>query len=123
MTWSAVVSADAMSICEILDTLKEFLEGNKDSDLPKEIVQSLHIPLENTRCAVEDLVDEIKPFVNQKGELKKSKLDAIEWSYYQKDIKQLGVQPSNGKSTLNMTLAVVNVYSLAHVLCAFALAI
>lgn len=30
-------------------------------------------------------------------------------SYYQKDVKHLGAQMSNGKLTPNMTLAVINV--------------
>ena len=103
------VSADARSICEILDALKNFLEENKNSELPTEIIQSLCIPLENTRWAVEDLVGKIKPFITEKGEIKRSRWGGIRWSYYQKDLNQLGVQLSNGKSTLNMTLAVVNV--------------
>jgi hypothetical protein len=103
------VSANSRSICDILDALKRFLDENKDSALPSEIIQSLHIPLENTRWVAEELVGKIKPFVTEKGELKKSKWIGIKWSYYQKDVKQLGAQLSNGKSTLNMTLAVVNV--------------
>ncbi len=103
------VSVDSKSICDILDALKRFLEENKDSQLPSEIIESLHIPLENTRRVAEELVDKIRPFVSEKGELKKSKWGGIKWSYYQKDVKQLGAQLRNGKSTLNMTLAVVNV--------------
>lgn len=103
------VSVDSRSICDILDTLKRFLDENKDSELPTEIIQSLHIPLEETRWAAEELVGKIRPFVTEKGDLKKSKWTGIKWSYYQKDVKQLAAQLSNGKSTLNMTLAVVNV--------------
>lgn len=103
------VTADSRSICDILDALKRFLDENQDSELPSEIIQSLHIPLENTRWVAEELVGKIKPFVTESGELKKSKWVGIKWSYYQKDVKQLGAQLSNGKSTLNMTLAVVNV--------------
>jgi Fungal N-terminal domain of STAND proteins len=103
------ILADSRSICDILDALKRFLEEDKDSELPSEIVQSLCIPLENTRWVVEELASKIKPFVTERGELNKSKWVGIKWSYYQKDVKQLGAQLSNGKSTLNMTLAVVNV--------------
>ena len=104
------VATDSRFICDILDTLKGFLEEEgKGSELPTEIIQSLHVPLENTRWAAEELVARIKPFVTERGELKKSKWIGLKWSYYQKDVKQLGVQLSNGKSTLNMTLAVVNV--------------
>ncbi len=103
------VSADSRSICDILNALKEFLEEDKQSDLPTEIIQSLYIPLENTRWAVEELVGKIQPFVTEKGGLNKSKWGGIKWSFCQKEVKQLGVQLSNGKSTLNMTLAVVNV--------------
>lgn len=103
-----IVSADSRSICDILDALKGFLEENKQSELPTEIIRSLHIPLENTRLVVEQLVEKIKPFVTQNGELKRSKWAGVKWSFYQKDVKQLGAQLSNGKSTLNMTLAVIN---------------
>jgi hypothetical protein len=103
------VSADSSAICHTLDALKQFLEENKDAELPSEIIQSLHIPLENTRWVAEELIGKIQPFVSEKGELKKSRWGGIRWSYYQKDVKQLGAQLSNGKSTLNMTLAVVNV--------------
>jgi Fungal N-terminal domain of STAND proteins len=103
------VLADSRSICDILDALRRFLEENKDSELPSEIIQSLYIPLENTRWVVEELVGKIKPFVTERGELKRSKWTGFKWSYNQKDVKQLGAQLSNGKSTLNMTLAVINV--------------
>ena len=103
------VLADSRSICDILDALRRFLEENNDSELPSEIIQSLHIPLENTRWVADELVDKISPFVTEKGELKKSKWIGVKWSYYQKDVKQLGAQLSNGKSTLNMVLTVVNV--------------
>jgi hypothetical protein len=104
------VTADSSAICHTLDALKQFLEENKESELPSEIVQSLHIPLENTRWVAKELIGKIQPFVNEKGELKKSKWTAgLRWSYSQKDLRQLGAQLSNGKSTLNMSLAVVNV--------------
>ena len=105
------VAADSKSICDILDTLKGFLEEHRDSrsDLPREILQSLQIPLENTCWTVDELIGKIKPFVTEEGEVRKSKWVGIKWSFYQKDIKQLGLQLSNGKSTLSMTLAVVNV--------------
>ena len=103
------VSADSRSICETLEALGRFLKDEKDSDLPSEIIQSLHIPLDNTRWAADGLIDTIKPFVSEKGELRKAKWMGMKWSYYQKDIKQLGAQLCNAKSTLNMTLAVVNV--------------
>ena len=103
------VSTDSKCICDTLDTLKRFLEDSKGTEIPSEITQSLRIPLKNTRVVLEALLVKLKPFVTSKGELKTSKLGAIRWSFYQKDIKQLGEQLSNGKSTLNMTLAVVNV--------------
>ena len=102
------VSTDSKCICDTLETLKCFL-GDSNSDIPTEILRSLHIPLNNTRAVLEALLVKLKPFVTSKGELKTSKLGAIRWSFYQKDVKQLGEQLSNGKSTLNMTLAVVNV--------------
>ena len=102
------VSADSKAIRDILDTLKRFLEDNKDSELPPEIIQSLYIPIENTRRSVQELIGKIKPFVTEKGEFKKSVLRGIKWSYYQKDVKELAVQLNNCKSTLSMTLAVVN---------------
>ena len=102
------VSTDSKCICDTLDTLKRFLEDS-NSDLPTEILRSLHIPLNNTRAVLEALLVKLKPFVTSKGELKTSKLGAIRWSFCQKDVKQLGEQLSNGKSTLNMTLAVVSV--------------
>ena len=102
------VSADSRSICDILNTLKGFLEEKKDLELPPEIKQSLQIALENTRGAVDEVINKIKPFVTVKGELKKSRWTGIKWSYCQKDVKQLGEQLRDGKSTLNLTLAVVN---------------
>lgn len=102
------VSTDSKCICDTLDTLKRFLEDSK-GDLPTEILQSLHIPLDNTRIVLEALLVKLKPFVKSSGELKTSKLGAIRWSFHQKDVKQLGEQLSYGKSTLNMTLAVVSV--------------
>ena len=105
------VAADSRSICDILGTLEKFLEEHRESgsELPIEILQSLHIPLENTCWTVDELVSKIKPFVTDQGEVRKSKWVGIKWSFYQKDVKQLGLQLSNGKSTLSMTLAVVNV--------------
>ncbi|ERF74980.1 hypothetical protein EPUS_08521 [Endocarpon pusillum Z07020] len=109
------LTADSKSLCDILDALKRFLDENKDSGLPSEIIQSLHIPLDNTRRVAEQLVSKITPFVSEKGEFKKSKWGGMKWSYYQKDVKQLGAQLSNGKSTLNMTLAVINVVRTSHI--------
>ena len=104
------ISDDSASICDILYTLNGFLEANRDSQLPTEITQSLHVPLANTRTAADKLVDKIKPLVKDKGQSKTSKwMAGVRWSFSQKDVKQLGEQLSNGKSTLNMTLAVVNV--------------
>ena len=103
------LSADSRSIYNTLDTLKRFLEENQDSKLPTEIIQSLHIPLESTRLVADQLVGKIKPFVTEKGELKKSRWILIKWASYQKDVKQLGAQLSNSKSTLSLTLSVVNV--------------
>ncbi len=104
------ISDDSRSICDILYTLNRFLEESKDSQLPTEITQSLHVPLANTRTVADKLVDKIKPLVKEKGESKTSKWVAgIRWSFSQKDVKQLGEQLSNGKSILSMTLAVVNV--------------
>ncbi len=102
------VSTDSKCICDTLDTLKRFLEDSK-GDLPTEILQSLHIPLDHTRAVLEALLVKLKPFVTSKGELKTSKLGAMRWSFYQKDVQQLGEQLSNRKSTLNMALAVVSV--------------
>lgn len=103
------ISDDSRSICEILFTLDGFLRENKESQLPADIAQSLHVPLANTRTAADKLVDKIKPLVREKGESKTSKWVAgIRWSFSQKDVKQLGEQLSNGKSTLSMTLAVIN---------------
>ena len=102
------VCNDSKCICDTLDTLKRFLEESKD-EVPTEVTHSLHIPLDNTRVVLETLLVKLKPFVTSKGELKTSKLGAIRWSFYQKDVKQLGEQLSNGKSTLNMTLAVISV--------------
>ena len=100
---------DSRSICDILATLNEFLEKNKDSQLPIEITQSLHIPLENTYKAADKLIDKLKPLAKEEGESKTSKWVAgVRWSFSQKDVKQLGEQLSNGKSTLRLTLAVVN---------------
>jgi len=104
------ISDNSRSICDILCTLREFLEENSDSQLPTEITQSVHVPLENTCRAADKLVDKIKPLVREEGESKTSKWVAgVRWSFSQKDVKQLGEQLSNGKSTLSMTLAVVNV--------------
>ena len=104
------ISDDSRSICDILCTLNEFLEENRDSELPTEITQSLHVPLENTCRAADKLVDKIKPLAKEEGESKTSKWVAgVRWSFSQKDVKQLGEHLSNGKSTLSMTLAVVNV--------------
>ena len=101
---------DSRSICDILATLKEFLEENRDSELPIEITQSLHVPLENTCKAADKLIDRLKPLSKGEGESKASKWVAgVRWSFSQKDVKQLGEQLSNGKSTLSVTLAVVNV--------------
>ncbi len=103
------ISEDSRSICDILSTLNEFLEENRDSQLPTEITLSLNVPLANTSRAADELVDKIKPFVKEKSESKTSKWVAgIRWSFSQKNVKQLGEQLSNGKSTLSMTLAVVN---------------
>ena len=102
------VSTDSKCICDTLDTLKRFLEDSH-GDLPSEILRSLHIPLNNTQAVLEALLVKLKPFVTSKGELKTSKLGGLRWSFYQKEVKQLGEQLSNGKSTLNMTLAVVSV--------------
>ena len=103
------ISDNSRSICDILCTLSEYLEENRDSQLPTEITQSLHVPLENTCRAADKLVDKIKPLVREEGESKTSKWVAgVRWSFSQKDVKQLGEQLSNGKSTLSMTLAVVN---------------
>lgn len=103
------ISEDSRSICDILSTLNEFLEENRESQLPTEITLSLHVPLANTSRAADELVDKIKPFVKEKSESKTSKWVAgIRWSFSQKNVKQLGEQLSNGKSTLSMTLAVVN---------------
>ena len=104
------ISDDSKSICDILCTLNEFLEENKASELPTEITQSLHVPLENTCRAADKLVDKIRPLAKEDDESKRSKWVAgVRWSLSQKDVKQLGEQLSNGKSTLSMTLAVVNV--------------
>lgn len=103
------ILVDSRSICDILATLKEFLEGNRDSELPIEITQSLHVPLENTCKAADKLIDRLKPFSRGEGESKTSKWVAgVRWSFSQKDVKQLGEQLNKGKSTLNVTLAVVN---------------
>lgn len=103
------IAEDSRSICHILATLKEFLEENRDSELPIEITRSLHIPLENTFKAADKLVDRLKPFSRGEGESKRSKLvTGIRWSFSQKDVKQLGEQLNKGKLTLNVTLAVVN---------------
>jgi len=103
------ISDDSRSICDILCTLNEFLQENKDSELPTEVTQSLYVPLENTYRAADKLVDKIKPLAKEEGESKTSKWVAgLRWSFSQKDVKQLGEQLSNGKSTLSMTLAVVN---------------
>lgn len=103
------ISDDSRSICDILCTLNEFLQENKDSELPTEVTQSLHVPLESTYRAADKLVDKIKPLAKEEGESKTSKWVAgLRWSFSQKDVKQLGEQLSNGKSTLSMTLAVVN---------------
>ena len=100
---------DSRSICDILATLKEFLEEKKGSELPIEITQSLHVPLENTCKAVDKLVDQLEPFSKGEGESKTARLVArVRWPFSQKDVKQLGEQLSNGKTTLNVTLAVVN---------------
>ena len=104
------ISEDSRSICDVLATLKEFLEENKESELPIEITRSLHVPLENTCKAADKLVDRLKPFSRGEGESKTSKLVAgLKWSFVQKDVKQLGEQLNQGKTTLNVTLAVVNV--------------
>ena len=103
------VSTDCRSICDTLEALGRFLKDDKYSELPSEIIQSLRIPLDNTRWAADGLIDTINSFVTEKGELRKAKWVGIKWSYYQKDIKQLGAQLCNAKSTLKMTLAVVNV--------------
>lgn len=104
------ISDDAKAICGILCTLNEFLEGSKASELPTEITQSLHVPLKNTCSAADKLVDRIRPLAKEEDESKTSKWVAgVKWSFSQKDVKQLGEQLSNGKSTLSMTLAVVNV--------------
>jgi hypothetical protein len=97
------VSADSKSICDILDRLKRFFEESKDSELASELTQSLHILLENTCCVAEELVGRTKPFVTEKGHLKKSKWGGIKCYYYE-DVEQLGTQLSNGKSTLKMIL-------------------
>ena len=103
------ISDDSRSICDILATLKEFVEKNRDSELPIEITQSLHVPLENTCKAADKLIDRLEPFSRGEGESKRSKwVDGLRWSFSQKDVKQLGEQLSNGKTTLNVTLAVVN---------------
>ena len=67
------ISDDSRSICDILATLKEFLGENSDSELPIEITQSLHVPLENTCKAAEILIDRLKPFSKGHGESKTSK--------------------------------------------------
>ena len=104
------ISEDSRSICDILATLKEFLEENRDSELPIEITRSLHVPLENTCKAADKLVERLKPFSRGEGESKTSKLMAgLKWTFVQKDVKQLGEQLNQGKMTLNVTLAVVNV--------------
>ena len=103
------VAADSKTICDILDTLKGYLEQHGESGLPVEIIQSLRIPLENTRWTVEELASKLKPFVSGQGEVRKSTWIGIRWSFCQKDVRQLGLQLSNGKSTLSMTLVVVNV--------------
>lgn len=101
---------DSTSICDILATLQKFLEENRDSELPIEITQSLHVPLVNTCKAADKLIDRLKPLSKGEGESKTSKWVAgVRWSFSQKDVKQLGEQLSNGKSTLSVTLAVVNV--------------
>ena len=101
---------DSRSICDILATLKKFLKENRDSELPIEITQSLHVPLVNTCKAADKLIDRLKPLSKGEGESKTSKWVAgVKWSFSQKDVKQLGEQLSNGKSTLSVTLAVVNV--------------
>ena len=102
------ISSDSKCICDTLNALKRFLEDSKD-ELPTEISQSLHISLDETRVVLEALHVKLKPFVTDKGELKISKLGAIRWSFYQKDVKKLGEQLSNDKSTLNLALAVVSV--------------
>ena len=103
------ISDDSRSICDILATLKKFLEEKSDSDLPIEITQSLHVPLENTCKAADKLIDRLKPLSKGEAESKKSKwMAGVKWSFSQKDVKQLGEQLSNGKSTLSVTLAVVN---------------
>lgn len=61
------ISDDSASICDILYTLNRFLEANRDSQLPTEITQCLHVPLANTRTAADKLVDKIKPLVKDKG--------------------------------------------------------
>lgn len=94
------ISDDAKSICDILFTLDDFLEGNKASELPTEITQSLHVPPKNTCRAADKLVDKIRPLAKEEDESKTSKRVAgIKWSFFQKDVKQLGEQLSNGKST------------------------
>ena len=104
------ISEDSRSICDILATLEDFLEENRDSELPIEITRSLHVPLENTCKAADKLAERLKPFSRAEGESKTSKLVAgLKWSFVQKDVKQLGEQLNQGKTTLNVTLAVVNV--------------
>ena len=102
------VLTDTRSIRDTLVQLKLFLDDDA-AQVSSELVQSLHIPLENTSMVTEELVGKIKPFITEDGELKRSKLMGMKWFSYQKDVKQLGLQLSNGKSTLNMALAVINV--------------
>jgi hypothetical protein len=104
------ISDDSRSISEILGTLNDFLKESEGSDLPDEITKSLHVPLDNTCRAANKLADKIKPLAKEEGDSKRSKWVAgVRWSFSQKDVKQLAEQLSNGKSTLSMTLAVVNV--------------
>ena len=103
------ISEDSRSICDTLATLKEFLEKNRDTEFSIEITQSLHVSLENTCKAADKLVERLKPFSRGEGESKTSKLVAgLKWTFVQKDVKQLGEQLNQGKTTLNASLAVVN---------------
>ena len=58
---------------------------------------------------LEALFIKLEPFVTSKGGLKISKLGVIRWSFYRKNVKQLGEQLNHDKSLLNMAIAVVRV--------------
>jgi hypothetical protein len=106
------LSRDLSALEKVLQTLNGVLRhpdfhGNARHH---ELAALLRDPLDNCTLALEDISLAIKPYTKPWGSSRKSKWRGFAWSFREKEIVTLQRMLMSYKSSLNMAVAVANLY-------------